>query len=219
MPNFFTSEILCLSREIITADQAKEAVASYLASQTAFASTKNLSFFNPEYVNFPIEEIRRLQIEASYSPSFDDQDSKQSRRVFVLLNFDTAGEAAQNAALKIIEESPRDTLILLLVKNKEKILPTINSRCLIIETKQNQNSQNNTELASFTWPESYSQAIDLAANHKDRLQASNFIKNLLQAKPTKPLSRVQKQRLLQAYQDLERNQNVLLTLENCFFEI
>jgi hypothetical protein len=61
-------------------------------------------FFNIEYANFPIEEVRRMQIEAEIALIFGQE--KES----CLFNFDTASIPAQNAALKIIEESPMDTL-------------------------------------------------------------------------------------------------------------
>ena len=226
MQDFYTSEILILPKEInslrfedqleLKITHIKKILENYLSSKEGFSLSK-VSFFNIEYANFPIEEVRRMQAEAEYSPSF----SGQEKRVFALLNFDSATTPAQNAALKIIEESPRDTLIILLVGKKEKILETISSRCLTVrlpalETTEEQVNQSANILKDFSWPQTCSQAIDLAQANKDRIKALSLIEELLNEKS---LSLAQKQNLLVAYQDLERNQNVLLVLEKCFFSL
>ena len=46
---------------------------------------------------------------------------------------------AQNALLKILEEPPNDTIIVLLLPQKEMVLPTILSRCKIVELQENSN--------------------------------------------------------------------------------
>lgn len=242
MQNFYTSEILILPKIVNTlaledqleekVDLIKEMVRDYLSSKKDFTTINNLSFFNLAYANFPIEEVRKMQVEAEYSASL----SGQGKRVFVLLNFDSASSAAQNAALKIIEESPKDTLLLLLVSKREKILETITSRCLTIQLKPtanvvakaknieiaNDTDAENTDIVTenepelFTWPHNYSQAIALAAQTKDRSKAINLLEKLLENKTLKLKT---KQSLLRAYQDLGRNQNVQLVLENCFFSL
>lgn len=219
---FFTSEILILPKKInfLTLQDKpeerfifiKNLLDNYLSSKKDFASIKNFSFFNLEYINFPIEEIRRMQVEAEYSSSF----SGQGNRVFVLFNFDTASLAAQNAALKIIEESPRNTLILLLVNKKEKILGTITSRCLTVQLEEKAEKIDAKTQKDFVWPKNYSQVVELAQENKDRSKAINLIEQLLEKKN---LQTKQKQALLRAYQDLIANQNVQLALENCFFSL
>lgn len=217
MPTFFTSEILLLPKTLNSQeslDKIKELVKNYLQQKPDFNSDQNLLFFNQEYANFPIEEVRNIQAEAQYSAGF----SGPAKRAFILCNFDSAGDPAQNAALKIIEESPQDTLILLLVSQKEKLLETITSRCLTVslEDKEGQTEKAVEETEAINWPTNYAQAIALSEKYKDRIQAQQLLSNLL-AKTT--TSAKQKQVLLQAYQDLSRNQNVQLVLENCFFNL
>lgn len=217
MPTFFTSEILVLPKTLNSQeslDKIKELVKTYLQQKPDFNSDQNLLFFNQEYANFPIEEVRNIQAEAQYSTSF----SGPAKRAFILCNFDSAGVEAQNAALKIIEESPQDTLILLLVSQKEKLLETIISRCLTVslEDKEGQTEKVVKESEAISWPTDYAQAIALSEKYKDRIQAQQLLSNLL-AKTT--TSAKQKQIILQAYQDLSRNQNVQLVLENCFFNL
>lgn len=50
-------------------------------------------------------------------------------KIFLLNNFDISTEEAQNKLLKILEEPPKNVYFLLSVKNEEKVLPTIKSRC------------------------------------------------------------------------------------------
>jgi DNA polymerase III delta prime subunit len=229
MHNFYTSEILVLPKKVSalnSIDQLEEKncliktiIDNYLLNEKHFPSTKNIVFFNTEYTSFPIEEVRNVQIEAGYSSSFSGQEP----RVFILLNFDSASDAAQNAALKIIEESPQNTLILLLVTKKDKILETITSRCQsvqlepILQSKEDKRPQKTINtLENFIWPKNYSQAVDLAQQNKDRACALDLIEELLKIKDLKIK---QKQALLRTYQDLNRNQNVQLVLENCFFSL
>lgn len=227
MKNFYLSEILLLPKEVNDLNWAdrleekvayiKEIIINYLSSKKDFQNTHHLSFFNSQYANFPIEEVRKMQVEAEYSASLSGQD----KRVFVLLNFDTASPAAQNAALKIIEESPKNTLILLAICKKERVLETIISRCLCVPLQSSQSTPQNTNsnanlTNNFNWPQNYSQAIDLAAQNKDRAKAISLLEELLK---DKTLQLKTKQNLLRAYQDLSRNQNVQLVLENCFFSL
>lgn len=221
MHNFYTSEILILPKnlEFLTTEEKllelKKIINHYLIDKKNLASSRNISFFNQELTNFPIEEVRRMQTEASYSASLSGQED----RVFVLFNFDSASIAAQNAALKIIEESPPQTLILLLCFKIEKILETIVSRCINIqlnEAKEENPKNIESKTQNFTWPTNYSQVIALAEQYKDRIQALDIIEQLLK----KPEFKFQKKRmLLQCYQDLNNNQNTQLALERCFFNL
>ena len=50
-------------------------------------------------------------------------------KIFLIKNFDVSTEEAQNKLLKILEEPPKNVYFVLSVKNEEKVLPTIKSRC------------------------------------------------------------------------------------------
>jgi len=219
MHNFYTSEILILPKNLEFLETAeklaelKKIVNDYLVEHKKLTTLKNISFFNQELTNFPIEEVRRMQTEASYSASLSGQED----RVLVLFNFDSASIPAQNAALKIIEESPVKTLVLLLCFKIEKILETIVSRCIVVQLdtkKQSRNAEDTTQ--TFSWPKNYSEVISLVEQYKDRFKAINLIEQLLKEPK---LKYQKKQILLQAYQALNNNQNTQLTLENCFFSL
>lgn len=218
MSTFFTSEILVLPKRLNSQgslEVIKKLIKEYLQTKPDFQSLENLIFFNQEHANFPIEEVRNIQAEAQYSPSF----SGPSKRAFILCNFDSASVEAQNAALKIIEESPKDTLILLLLSQKEKLLETIVSRCRIVsllDKAKAEIEQQEEQSIKITWPKTYSDAITLGEAYKDRSQAQQILSSLI---ALNNISSKQKQLILQAYQDLSRNQNVQLVLENCFFNL
>lgn len=69
-----------------------------------------------------IEEVRKIKTYLSEG-SFGNK-----RRMVVIENADNLTLQAENALLKITEESPRDSLIILILKNTENLLPTLNSR-------------------------------------------------------------------------------------------
>src|SRR3990167_8988093 len=56
---------------------------------------------------------------------------------------------AQNALLKVLEEPPANTLIIISTSKKELILPTIISRCKVIELKENNTVLSEDESAKY----------------------------------------------------------------------
>lgn len=56
--------------------------------------------------------------------------------IYILRGFDTASTEAQNATLKLLEESPTYAIILLVVENPEGILETIHSRTITLFRRQ-----------------------------------------------------------------------------------
>ncbi len=134
----------------------------------------------------------------------------------MLLGFDSAGEPAQNAALKIIEESPPATLLLLVVNDAAKLLPTITSRCKQINWQVATVGQLNNDSA-VSWPTSYAHAVELASEYKERPLAQAQL-SALQANCDERAWK-KKSILLAAQQALAANANVLLTLEHCFFDL
>lgn len=73
-----------------------------------------------------IAEIRTLQKSLFLKPF------KSKTKAAILKNAQNLTVAAQNALLKVLEEPPNNTLIILTVTQKDLLLPTILSRCTII---------------------------------------------------------------------------------------
>jgi DNA polymerase-3 subunit delta' len=70
-----------------------------------------------------INQIRDLQRELSHRPY------EGERRVCILTDSDRMRQEAANALLKILEEPPLHTVLILLAANGDLMLPTVTSRC------------------------------------------------------------------------------------------
>ncbi len=77
-----------------------------------------------------IEDIRILQETLSLTPL------KHAQKALILYQADTMSIASQNALLKTLEEPPQHTIIMLVASKKESFLPTILSRCTLIEDQR-----------------------------------------------------------------------------------
>ncbi len=73
-----------------------------------------------------IDEIKDLQIKIFLKPI------KSQKKAIIINNGDLLTIEAQNALLKVLEEPPSHTIIVLSVENSETLLPTILSRCQIV---------------------------------------------------------------------------------------
>src|SRR5690606_33119153 len=105
---------------------------------------------------------------------------------------DLASIPAQNALLKVIEEPPSNTQIVLTCTTQANLLPTITSRCQILSAhdlpKAVQAADDEAVAAASkvllqTLDSSfgYSEAIDLASEYKDRAAAGALVDSLLMA--------------------------------------
>ena len=70
-----------------------------------------------------VEDIRRLE------PFFRQSAGEGGWRIAVIDGADLMNRNAANAALKLIEEPPRQSLVILVSHTPAKLLPTIRSRC------------------------------------------------------------------------------------------
>lgn len=71
-----------------------------------------------------VDKIRTLSADACVLPN------EAERKVYIIEDADTMNTAAQNAALKLLEEPPRGVILLLCVQNPQLLLPTVRSRCV-----------------------------------------------------------------------------------------
>ncbi len=71
----------------------------------------------------PVDLIRRIAADALVLPN------ESERKVYLIEEADLMNAAAQNAALKLLEEPPRGVYFLLCVTNPALLLPTVRSRC------------------------------------------------------------------------------------------
>lgn len=84
----------------------------------------SLEFIAPEKSALGIEIVRNIQEQLRYAAT------AQRPRWIALLRADTLTIAAQNALLKILEEPPPHTVLLLVTSHPHRLLPTITSRLI-----------------------------------------------------------------------------------------
>ena len=70
-----------------------------------------------------VADSQEIVMESYIKPIFSD------KKIFVIKNFETANESAQNKLLKILEEPPRNVYFILTSSSETLVLPTIKSRC------------------------------------------------------------------------------------------
>lgn len=98
-------------------------IASYI--ETGEFDAKNVIdsriFIPNEKKAFGIDEVREIKEFCSNKPL-------RSKRRIAIIKFETITEYGQSALLKLIEEPPESTLIIIVVKNKDILFPPLLSR-------------------------------------------------------------------------------------------
>jgi len=182
-------------------------------------------FFNPEEDTVKISLVRELLHHSSFSRAASEPQT------LVLCAAHTATIPAQNALLKLVEEPPANTQIVLVVRSGQQLLPTLVSRCReILWTASEAAAKNETDVqhlekmrAFLQDPANYSyhQLVDLAESLKDRQTAQQVLRSLIHQTTGDTLTVEPKlmQNLLSALDSLEKNGNVRLVLEHHLFAI
>lgn len=94
-------------------------------------------------IDIKVEEIRELQKKISLTPNSGKYN------VAIINDAERLTKAAQNALLKTLEEPPRNSVIILVTRDKNKLLPTVLSRCQIVKF----NSLSDGEIGKLLAPE------------------------------------------------------------------
>lgn len=224
---------------LITPTQNRETtLTSFLESH--FSVVKPLQNPDVHWVNEPdvalaIEQVRDLAQSIVYVPY------TSSTQFYILQQLERASVPAQNALLKIIEEPPAQTQIILTCQDTTAILPTILSRVVITDLASQAESQLTPEVAlelqefySQLTTVSSSELIALAEKDSDRIEARRKLHLLVLWLHQRLLASMQTGTvdaklgaqytahltyLLDAIAQLNQNLNVKLVLENCYFNI
>ncbi len=112
----------------------KRFVARTIAEALLAGSLENHPYFihlEPAGKSFTIDQIRELQ----KSMKLKTTGSKTIRRVAILQDVHTMTTEAQNALLKLLEEPPDDTILLLTAQGDSSMKPTIYSRVQRVHLK------------------------------------------------------------------------------------
>ncbi len=74
-----------------------------------------------------VQQIRDMSADAYVLPN------EAGAKVYIIEDADTMNTSAQNAALKLFEEPPKNVAFILCAENMEKLLITVRSRCVAIK--------------------------------------------------------------------------------------
>ena len=86
----------------------------------------DLAMIRPYLQIIRVKPIRELEREANFRPF------EGTARVFIIEDADYLNESSSNALLKVLEEPPRTSHLILTTTNPTALLPTIRSRCQVI---------------------------------------------------------------------------------------
>ena len=89
----------------------------------------DVHWIEPEGQSIKIEKIKNLQKEFIYS------GMESNKKVYILKGADTLTVNAANRILKFLEEPSKETIAIMLTENGRAIIPTIRSRCQVIDLK------------------------------------------------------------------------------------
>lgn len=91
-----------------------------------------------------IEDVRNIQKAILLKPF------RGRTKAVVIEAYESITTEAQNALLKVLEEPPANTIIIISTQKKELLLPTILSRCKIIELREKESSLINEDSSEFS---------------------------------------------------------------------
>jgi DNA polymerase-3 subunit delta' len=126
-----------------------------------------------------IGDIRNLQKKIFLKP-IESESKAVILEAFFGMTIDS-----QNAFLKVLEEPPAHTIIIILVTSLDFVLPTILSRCNLINLQKNkklsnEETENSLQIISNLKNGDASHALLIAQNNsKDRETALQFLENLI----------------------------------------
>lgn len=86
----------------------------------------DVTTLRPDGKNIKVDQIRELIPQVYTTPA------ESRRRVFILDDADALNDASSNALLKTLEEPPPTSVLILVVTNPYRLLPTIRSRSQIL---------------------------------------------------------------------------------------
>src|SRR5258708_4092209 len=104
-----------------------------------------------------------------------------TKTAIVINNFNKASEESQNAFLKNLEEPQENLIYVLVANNNENILPTVTSRCQVIEiinSKLEISSDAKKNAQEFLNLDTKAKLL-ITSKIKDRIGAIEFLNNLI----------------------------------------
>lgn len=91
--------------------------------KAAISNHPDIISIGPEGRSIKNEQVKALQAEMHLKPY------ESRRKVFIIDSADTMTPQAQNSLLKVLEEPPSSSIVILVTSNEVGLLPTVRSRC------------------------------------------------------------------------------------------
>lgn len=139
----------------------------------------DVKLLKPEGAVFKISQVRELRSEVSLRPY------EGGRRVFILEECEKMNLPAANALLKVLEEPPPWTVLILLISHPSSLPPTVSSRCQVLfageeaeANLQDELLQRILNLRSLTTRELYELSSELGEMDREKLVA--FLDSLIE---------------------------------------
>ena len=104
-----------------------------LSDESKLETYPHLKIIQPDDKSISIEAIRELK---QFTKLKISSQANEIQRVIVIEHAETLTIEAQNALLKLLEEPPTDTVLILATTTSQALLPTIRSRSQTINIKQ-----------------------------------------------------------------------------------
>ncbi len=154
----------------------------------------------PKATQINIGSIREVKKESSLSAY------EKGKKVFIICDAEMMNDASANSLLKVLEEPLSDTIFLLTTSRKDKLLPTIVSRCQSVrcevlqeeEIEEALRSRENipadqAQLISRLSGGDYSYALELLSDDvvAKRAEAVSFLRAVLGGRPGKLLDEIE----------------------------
>lgn len=155
-----------------------------------------------------IEEIRSLQKKLFLKPI------KSPSKAIAINDAQTLTIESQNALLKVLEEPPRNTIIILNASNENALLPTILSRCKIIKLKnkprilEEKEEKEILELLSLLSSQKTGEKLKLAEN-LSKTKEETILK-------LEKIILVLRKNLLEEIGEVRENNRSIVQLFNCY---
>lgn len=127
----------------------------------------DVHWIEPEGRSIKIEQVRHLQKEFTYT------GLESNQKVYVVTHADTLTINAANRILKFLEEPSRQTTAILLTENIQSIIPTIRSRCQIIDLQPLNNKELENALIAQDVSESNAKLMTALTHDSDEALALN----------------------------------------------
>lgn len=133
----FMQSFLIIARD---KDKASAHISNFLKEEEIHSLDVNLQTFEKA---MGIQDVRSIQKSILLKPF------RGKTKAVVIRIYENITTEAQNAMLKILEEPPANTLIIVSIAKKEFLLPTILSRCKIIDLQEKETLTANADVEKF----------------------------------------------------------------------